>query len=180
MRFSQNLITVLLSIILTMSMLSLQFKPSDGVTELARQTKENMNCVALKCKRLTHARRELCVITEKGKWMTRRCGLFSQVSFHKKSWKFRNFTTFVRMFLRTFLQAAWLLLTMHNKTGTFIRQPTPTHNKNRDPYRCMLEWDTETTLLFKNKKSMKKDYLVNSWYTAIFNMRQIIWIILKR
>lgn len=62
----------------------------------------------------------------------------------------------------------------HSAEGTFIRQPTPTHNKNRDPYRCMLEWDTETTLLFKNKKSMKKDYLVNSWYTAIFNMRQII------
>lgn len=54
----------------------------------------------------------------------------------------------------------------------FIGQPTPIHNKNRDCCRCMLEWDTENILLFKNKqKSMKKDYLVNSWYTAIFNMR---------
>lgn len=47
MRFSQDLITVLLSIILTMSVLSLQFKPYDGVTQLARQSKENMNHVAL-------------------------------------------------------------------------------------------------------------------------------------
>lgn len=49
----------------------------------------------------------------------------------------------------------------HSAEGTFIRQPTPIHNKNRDCYRCMLEWDTENTLLFKNKKTMKKDYLVN-------------------
>lgn len=41
----------------------------------------------------------------------------------------------------------------HSAEGTFIRQSTPTHNKNRDPYRCMLEWDTENTLLFKNKKA---------------------------
>lgn len=46
--------------------------------------------------------------------------------------------------------------TGHSAEGTFIRQPTPTHNKNRDPYRCMLEWDTENTLLFKNKKKHEK------------------------
>lgn len=47
MRFSPDLIAVLLSTILTMSVLLLQFKPYDGVTQLARQTKENMNHVAL-------------------------------------------------------------------------------------------------------------------------------------
>lgn len=52
----------------------------------------------------------------------------------------------------------------HGAEGAFIGQPTPIHNKNRDCYRCMLEWDTENILLFKNKqkKTMKKDYLVNS------------------
>lgn len=38
---------MLLSIILTMSILSLQFKPYDGATQLARLTMENMNHVAL-------------------------------------------------------------------------------------------------------------------------------------
>lgn len=40
--------------------------------------------------------------------------------------------------------------------GTFIGQPTPIQNKNRDYYRCMLEWDTENILLFKNKKKHEK------------------------
>lgn len=100
-------------------MLSLQFKPYDGVTELARQTKENMNCVALQCKRLTHARRELCVITEKGKWMTRRCGLFSQVSFNKKILEIQKFCNICYHVCKNIsagcLTAVSYSLTMHNK-----------------------------------------------------------------
>lgn len=84
-----------------MSVLSLQFKPYDGATQLARQTMENMNHVALEVQK---ARRELCVIPEMDKSMTR-CGLFSQVSFHKKAWKFRDFITFAVMFITTSLQA---------------------------------------------------------------------------
>lgn len=47
MRFSQNLITVILSNFLTMLILSLQFKPYDGATLLAGQTKENVKHLAL-------------------------------------------------------------------------------------------------------------------------------------
>lgn len=44
----------------------------------------------------------------------------------------------------------------HSVEGAFMGQPTPTHNKNRDRYRCMLEWDAENTLHFKNKEKAWK------------------------